>query len=39
MLGQGIAAHSKGDLANQKAAQMLQTILDMVQRDQSRPMN
>jgi hypothetical protein len=33
MLTQGIAAHSKGDLANQKAAQMLQTILETVQRD------
>jgi hypothetical protein len=39
MLTQGIAAHSKGDLANQKAAEMLQTILDMVQRDQRPPAN
>jgi hypothetical protein len=39
MLAQGIGAHSKGDLANQKAAQMLQTILDMVQRDQRPPAN
>jgi hypothetical protein len=39
MLEQGIAAHSKGDLAHQNAAQMLQTILDMVQRDQRSPVN
>ncbi|WP_439923141.1 hypothetical protein [Nitrobacter sp. JJSN] len=39
MLTQGIAAHSKGDLANQQAGQMLQTILDMVQRDQRPPAN
>jgi hypothetical protein len=39
MLTQGIAAHSKGDLANQQAAEMLQTILDMVQRDQRPPAN
>lgn len=39
MLEQGIAAHSKGDLANRKAAQMLQTILDMVQRDKRPPVN
>lgn len=39
MLEQGIAAHSKGDLANRKAAQMLQTILDMVQRDQRPAVN
>lgn len=39
MLEQGIAAHSKGNPANQKAAQMLQTILDMVQRDQRSSVN
>ncbi|EAQ34534.1 hypothetical protein NB311A_05936 [Nitrobacter sp. Nb-311A] len=39
MLEQGIAALSKGDLANRKAAQMLQTILDMVQRNQSSTVN
>jgi hypothetical protein len=39
MLEQGIAAHSKGDLTNRKAAQMLQTILDMVQRDKRSPVN
>ena len=39
MLAQGIAAHSRGDLANQRAAQMLQTILDMLQRDQRPPAN
>lgn len=39
MLEQGIAALSKGDSANRKAAQMLQTILDMVQRDQRSPVN
>ena len=39
MLEQGIAALSKGDLTNRKAAQMLQTILDMVQRNKRSSVN
>ncbi|WP_041344963.1 hypothetical protein [Nitrobacter winogradskyi] len=39
MLEQGVTALSKGDLANRKASQMLQTILDMVQRNQRSSVN
>ena len=39
MLEQGVTALSKGDSANRKAAQMLQTILDMVQRNQRSSVN
>ena len=34
MLKQGVEANAKGSAANQKAAQILQTVLDMVTRDQ-----
>jgi hypothetical protein len=37
MLKQGVEASSQGGAANQKAAQMLQTVLDMVTRDQRPP--
>lgn len=39
MLKQGVEASSTGGPANQKAAQMLQTVLDMVTREQRPPAN
>ena len=37
MLKQAVAANAQGGRANQLAAQRLQTVLDMVQRDQRPP--